>query len=124
MFPIRSAILLFLLVLLSAFLLQFVFPWWIVVIIGFAAGLLSSLPPWKTGLVVFAATGSLWLGAALFITLTESPVLLPRIAALLQLPSAWMVFALTALIGAIPASLAASGASRLKAHSETCASEG
>jgi len=113
MFPIRSATLLFLLVLLSALLLQFVFPWWIVVVIGFAAGLLSSLSPRKTSLVVFAAIGLLWLGAALFITLTESTVLLPRIAALLQLPSQWMVFALTVLIGAVPASLASLGSSWL-----------
>jgi len=113
MFPIRSAIPLFLLVLLSALLLQLVFPWWIVVVIGFAAGVLSSLPPWNKSLIVFAAIGLLWFGATLFITFTESAVLLPRITALLQLPSQWMVFALTVLVGALPASLASLGSSWL-----------
>ncbi len=104
---------LFVLVLLSVLLLQLLFPWWIVVVIGFAAGLASPLPAWKKGLIVFSAIGLLWLGAALFITFTESAVLLPRIAALLQLPSPWMVFAVTVLIGAVPSSLAAVGGSWL-----------
>jgi hypothetical protein len=113
MLPIRSVPLLFVTVLFSALLLQLFLPWWIVVVIGFAAGLASSMPSWQKGLTVFAAIGLLWLGAALFITVTESAVLLPRIAALLQLPSTWMVFGVTVLIGAVPSSLAAVGASWL-----------
>ena len=111
--PVHTASLLFLTVILSALLLQLIFPWWIVVVIGFVAGVVSPLAPWKTGLIVFSAIGLLWLSAALLITFTESAVLLPRIAALLQLPSTWMVFALTVLIGAVPASLAALGSSWL-----------
>ncbi len=113
MHPVHTASLLFLTVLLGTLLLQLFFPWWIVVVIGLAAGIVSPLAPWKTGLIVFTAIGLLWLGAALLITFTESAVLLPRIAALLQLPSTWMVFALTVLIGAVPASLAALGSAWL-----------
>ncbi len=113
MLPIRSVPLLFVIVLISALLLQLFLPWWIVVVIGLLAGMGSSIPTWKKGLTVFAAIGLLWLGAALFITFTESAVLLPRIAALLQLPSPWMVFGVTVLIGAVPSSLAAVGGSWL-----------
>ncbi len=104
---------LFLFVLLSALLLQFILPWWIVVVVGCAAGFASSLPPWKNFAIVFAAIGLLWLLASLYITLTESAVLIPRIAGLLHLPQTWMVFALTVLAGALPASLAALGTSWL-----------
>lgn len=107
MLPFRSVSLLFVTVLLSALVLQLLLPWWIVVVVGFAAGLFSAMPAWKTSLAVFAAIGLLWLGAALFLAATESAVLLPRIAALLQLPATWMVFAVTVLIGAVPSSLAA-----------------
>ncbi len=109
----RSVPLLFFLVLISALLLQLMFPWWIVVFIGLAAGLISAQPPWKNFAVVFAAIGLLWFGAALYITLTESAVILPRIAGLLQLPHPWLVFAVTVIAGALPAALAALGSSWL-----------
>lgn len=112
----RSVPLLFFLVLISALLLQLMFPWWIVVFIGLAAGLISAQPPWKNFAVVFAAIGLLWFGAALYITLTESAVILPRIADLLQLPYPWMVFAVTVIAGALPAALAAYGGSCLWLH--------
>ncbi len=104
---------LFLLVLFSAFLLQFIMPWWIVVVVGFLTGLLSARRPWQNFLIVFAAIGALWLGASLYIAFIESTVLLPRMAGLLQLPHAWMLFVVTALTGALPASLAALGGSWL-----------
>lgn len=109
MLPHLSTHLLFVAVLVAAFLLQLFFPWWIVVAVGFAAGLASPLAPLKTGVVVFTAIALLWLGAAVYLSVTESAVLVPRMAALLQLPDGWMVFAATALVGALPSSLAAVG---------------
>lgn len=111
---IHSAPTLFILVAASALVLQLFSPWWIVVAIGFAAGLLSRFSPWKTFLIVFSAIGLLWLAVTLYLTATNSAVLIPRMAALLELPASWMVFALTILIGALPASLAALGASWLR----------
>ena len=109
----KSPLLLYFSVMLASLLLQFILPWWIVVVTGFSAGCFSSLKPWKTTLIVFAAIASLWLSAALYISVTQSTVLLPRIAGLLQMPNTWMVYGLTVLVGSIPASLAALGASLL-----------
>lgn|GEM_PF-867526 len=110
---ISSLFVLFVLVFLSALLLQFYLPWWIVVVTGFMAGLLSTRAPWQNFLIVFSAIALLWLSASAVITLKESSVLLPRMAGLFQLPKPWMVFVLTALVGALPASLAALGSSWL-----------
>lgn len=113
LFNSNSVISIFLLVILSALLLQFFFPWWIVTVIGLAAGFISTMPARKTFFTVFAAIALLWLAMPVFITYTNSAVLLPRIAGLFQLSSTWMVFAITMLIGALPASIAALGASYL-----------
>lgn len=104
---ISSISVLFLMVFFSSLLLQFYLPWWIVVVIGFTAGLISVRPAWQNVLIVFAGIGLLWLSASLYIALAESTVLLPRMAGLLQLPYTWMVYAATVLTGALPASLAA-----------------
>ena len=110
----KSPILLFLMVFFSALLLQFLLPWWMVVVIGLAAGMISTLSPWRTFLIVFVAIGSLWLLASLYLTFTHSSVLLPRMAGLLQLPTEWMIYLVTVLVGALPASFAALGSSSLK----------
>ena len=113
--PVRiSSLFLFLAVFFSAFLLQLILPWWIVVVIGIAAGVFSQKQPWHNFLIVFSAIGLLWLLIASYITLTNSAVLLPRISGLFQLPAVWMVYVVTILVGALPASIAALGASWLK----------
>lgn len=109
-----SFIHLFLAVFASAFLLQFQLAWWIVVVIGFITGLVSFRKPWSNFLVVFTAVGLLWVLVPLYITLTQSPVLLSGIADLFGLPAGWLLFVVTALTGALPASIAALGASYLR----------
>lgn len=115
----NSAFSLFLLVILSALVLQFIFPWWIVTVIGLAAGFISTMTARKTFFTVFAAIAVLWLAMSVFITYTNSAVLLPRIAGLFQLSNTWMVFAITILIGALPASIAALGSSYLSTPAST-----
>lgn len=110
----KSPISLFLIVFISAFLLQLITPWWVVVVIGFATGIFSLRHHWYNFLIVFVAIGLLWLLASVYITLTNSPVLIPRIAGLFGLPSGWMVYGITVLTGALPAALATFGASLLK----------
>ena len=112
--PGSSAPTLFLLVMVSALVLQFFLPWWIVVVTGFGAGYISNLKPWKTSAIVFLAIGLLWLLFALYLSVLHSTVLLPRVSGLFQLPSKWMLFPVTFLVGALPASVAALGVSHIK----------
>lgn len=114
--PFLSTRLLFVAVFAAAFILQLVFPWWIVVVVGLAAGLISPLPAWKSGFVVLFAIGLLWLGAAAYMAMTESAVLLPRMATLLYLPAGWMLFVATPLVGALPSALPAMGGRLLIEH--------
>ncbi len=111
----RSAFSLFAFVFLGALILQFLLPWWIVVVIGFIAGLIGDMPPRKIFVAVFCGIGFLWLAASLYLTLAHSAVLLPRIAGLFGLPAGWMVFVVTVLAGALPSSLAAIGGTYLRA---------
>ncbi|MDG5766697.1 hypothetical protein QA596_04395 [Balneolales bacterium ANBcel1] len=94
---------------LSAFLLPLVFPWWIVVVAGLVAGWVSMESPARTFAVVFVSVGLVWAVTALYITVVTSPVLLPRMAEALQLPHHSLLFVVTVLTGALPASLAAYG---------------
>lgn len=115
----NSAISLFLLVILSALLLQFIFPWWIVTVVGLAASFISTMSARKTFFTVFTAIAVLWAAMSLMITYANADALLPRIAGLFQLPSTWMIFVITVLIGASPASIAALGASFLSKPDST-----
>lgn len=112
--PGSSATALFVLVFLSALILQLFLPWWIVVVIGIGAGWISKLKPWQTSAIVFLAVGLLWVLFALYLSATHSTALLPRISTLFHLPSEWMLFPVTFLVGALPASVAAMGAGQIR----------
>jgi hypothetical protein len=114
--PIRNILLL---TFLLTFILLWFFPWWIVTIIGLISGAVSKSGPWQTFVVVATGAGMAWLLAALWVTQTNSTVLLPRIAEMFFLPSTSLVFALTALIAAIPSGLAAMGIIYLKREALT-----
>ena len=114
---------LFLGVLVSALVLQLFVSWWIVVGVGLAAGLVSPCRPARTALLVAGAVALGWLGMAGYAALTTSTVLLPRVATLLQLPASWTLYPVTALVGALPAGLAALGGALVRPQSRTAQEE-
>ncbi|NBC01658.1 MAG: hypothetical protein GVY15_12475 [Bacteroidetes bacterium] len=119
----RASVGLFVGVLVSALGLQLFAPWWLVVGVGLAAGLVSPCSPGRTGLLVAGAVALGGLGMAGYVALTTSTVLLPRVATLLQLPAPWTLYPLTALVGALPAGLAALGGALLQPRSRTTQEE-
>lgn len=91
----------FLIVLIASFLLQMILPWWVVVVISFAAcGLVG-----KTGKIAFwspfLAILVLWTGAALFKSLPNNNVLAMRVAEMFGVGLWWLILAISALLGAI-----------------------
>lgn len=95
----------FLVILITSFLLQLVLPWWIIVIISFVTcGIIG-----KTGKVAlwhpFFAIAVLWTGMALFKTLPNHNILATRIAHMFGLHLWWWTLVLTALLGAFAAAV-------------------
>lgn len=115
----RASVGLFVSVLVSTVILQLFAPWWIVVGVGLAAGLVSPCRPGRTALLVAGAVALGWLGMAGYAALTTSAVLLPRVATLLQLPAPWTLYPVTALVGALPAGLAALGGALARPQPQT-----
>lgn len=103
-----------LLVGITAFLLQWIFPWWIVVVIGLAAGYFGRLDPWQSFAAVLFAIGLVWLVMAVWLTLNGSGVLLPRLTILFRLPADWLVFVATVAVGSLPPAFAALGGAYLR----------
>lgn len=95
----------FLVIIIAAFLLQLVLPWWIIVIISFATcGLIG-----KTGKISlwspFFAILLLWTGMALFKSLPNNNMLALKIAEMLSVKSWILVLILTAVLGAFVAGI-------------------
>jgi hypothetical protein len=95
----------FLIILIASFLLQMVLPWWVTIIISFAAcGLVG-----KTGKISFwspfLAILVLWTGVALFKSLPNNNILAMRVAEMLHVKFWWLVLSISALLGALAAGL-------------------
>jgi hypothetical protein len=95
----------FLIILITSFLLQLVLPWWLIVIISFiTCGLIG-----KTGKVSFwqpfMAIAILWTAMALFKTLPNQNLLASRIALMLGLPLWWWIMVISSLLGAVVAGI-------------------
>jgi len=89
----------FLIIIIAAFLLQMVLPWWVIVIISFATcGLLG-----KTGKISlwspFFAILLLWTGMALYKSIPNEHLLVSRVGEMLGVKSWWLVLVLTAVLG-------------------------
>lgn len=95
----------FLIVLIAAFLLQLVLPWWVIVIVSFVACALLG----KTGKIAlwspFFAILLLWTGVALFKSLPNQNLMASRVAEMLGVNSWFLVLFLTALLGAFVAGI-------------------
>ncbi|TKC08680.1 hypothetical protein [Pedobacter frigoris] len=95
----------FIVILIASFLLQMVLPWWIIVVISFAAcGLIG-----KTGKIAlwspFFAILLLWTGMALFKSIPNNHILASRIAQMLGVSSYILIFILSSLLGAFVAGI-------------------
>lgn len=95
----------FIVILIAAFLLQLVLPWWISLVISFAiCGLIA-----KTAKIAFwspfFAICILWIAMALFKSLPNYNILAGRVAEMLSLKAWWMVLLLTGILGGLVAAI-------------------
>jgi len=95
----------FLLILLLAFLLQFFLPWWVIILISFVTCALLS----KTAKIAlwapFFAILLLWTAMALFQSIPNNHLMATRVAEMLTLSSWWLVLVITSLLGAFVAAI-------------------
>ena len=89
----------FLIILVAAFLLQFILPWWIIVIISFLTcavlGKTAKIALWSPFLAIIV----LWTGMALYASIPNQHLMAGRVAAMLGLDSWILVLLITALLG-------------------------
>lgn len=89
----------FLIVLIAAFLLQFLLPWWIVIIIAFLTcailGKTAKISLWAP----FAAILLLWTAMALYQSYPNNHLMATRVSEMLGLSSWWLVLLITSLLG-------------------------
>ena len=95
----------FLIIIIASFLLQMVLPWWVVIVISFAAcGILG-----KTGKIAFwhpfFAILLLWIGMALFKSIPNHHILATRIAEMLKVQFWPLVLLITGLLGGLVAGI-------------------
>ncbi len=95
----------FLVIIIAAFLLQMVLPWWIIIIIAFATcgiiGKTGRISFWEPFLAIFL----LWIGMALFKSLPNHNVLATRIAEMLGVKLWPIVLVITGLLGGLTAGI-------------------
>ena len=89
-------------------------PWWIIAIVAFAVGVLMTGSSTNAFLGGFLGVGLLWFGMALYISINGNSPLPERIAELFQLNSAFVLAAVTGLIGGIVGGLGALSGSYLR----------
>jgi hypothetical protein len=87
-------------------LLELVLPfWWWVMIVPFVHGAAAARTPWKAVRTGALSAGLLWLGASLFLYLTESGIAAGRVAGMFGLGSSWPMIAASALVAALAGAL-------------------
>lgn len=107
-------ILLVILIALSSYLAELVFPWWTVSICAFIlAGLIPSRG-FKAFLSGFLGVGLLWLFGALIFSIQTDYILTEKVARLMQLGSSGVLIVLTSFIGALVGGLSALSGHQLR----------
>lgn len=95
----------FIVILIASFLLQIIFPWWVIVIISFVTcgliGKTAKISLWFP----FAAIFLLWIGMALFKSIPNHNILAGRIAEMLAVKSWILVLILTGILGGFVAAI-------------------
>jgi hypothetical protein len=93
----------FLVIIIAAFLLQMVLPWWVIVIISFATcgliGKTAKISLWSP----FFAILLLWTGMALYKSIPNEHLLASRVGEMLGVHAWWLVLILSSVLGAFVA---------------------
>jgi len=90
-----------LMIVLPTAILQFMLPWWIVILVAALVGFWangSSAAAFASG---FLAIGTLWCVYATFIDLQTGSILTTKIATLFNLPNGFLLLTLTSIIGGL-----------------------
>lgn len=77
------------------------FPWWFMIFPCFIAGMIGPDRGFKAFFSGLTGVGLLWLILAAFADWKNDYVLTGRLTELIQLPEAWMLYAITCSIGAL-----------------------
>jgi len=91
----------------SALILQLFLPWWSIAIAGFISGVFFIQKPGKAFLNGFFGIFALWSAVSLYIYIVNEGLLAERLADLFSLPHGLLVVLLTGLIGGICGGLSA-----------------
>lgn len=95
----------FLIILIAAFILQLLLPWWIIVLISFLTcailGKTGKISLWSP----FFAILLLWTGMALFKSIPNNHLMAGRVAEMFGVNSWWLILIITSLLGAFVAGL-------------------
>ena len=95
----------FLVILIAAFFLQMIMPWWVIVILSFSTcgliGKTAKIAFWHPFLAIFI----LWLGMALFKSIPNNNILATRVAEMLGVKLWYVVLIVSSLLGAIAAAI-------------------
>ncbi len=105
---------LLLLLIITAFLINLVLPWWGIAITGLALGFQFKPGLGKAFVNGFLALFLLWGGQAVYTHFANEGILSTRIAEMLQVGSPWLVILATGLIGGLVSGLAVLSGSLLK----------
>ena len=97
----------FLLIALLSFLLQFFLPWWIIAVVAFGVALWKASSGGNAFLSGFLAIVLVWTVMAGFIHIHTEGILSNKIAALFYLPSPLLLIIITAFIGGLVGGMAA-----------------
>ena len=98
---------LFLLILLISGLLQLWLPWWSMLIVAALLSYLAGKSYTHAILSAFLACGIVWLGYALMISGSEGNLMTNRVAELLTLPSAWLLYTISFIFAAVTGAIGA-----------------
>jgi hypothetical protein len=97
----------FVLIALLSFLLQFFLPWWIISIVAFGVAFWKASSSGKAFLSGFLTIVLVWAIMSAFIHVRTDGILSNRIAALFNLPSSLLLILITSLIGGLVGGIAA-----------------
>lgn len=98
---------LFLLIALLSFILQYFLPWWIIAIVAFGLAFWKGSSAGKAFLAGFLAIIVVWAAMATFTHIRTDGILTSKIAALFNLPVSALLIVVTAIIGGLVGGIAA-----------------
>lgn len=104
-----------LLILLLAFLLNLILPWWSIAVPGLVLGYLFKQKAWASFLWGFLALFLLWGGQALYIHLANDGILSTRVAHMLGVKAPLLVVLLTGVLGGLVSGVATLTGSLIRA---------